>query len=649
MTIEQDAIDQDVLEDDLLDADEDPRVQLWEGIADRMAVLSESPEAPANIALTPSMFTPDEVDFETDAWMYRLSDVQGWLAFDSDLPTSTRDAFLEALVSELGLDVDSALQDDDGTRHLTVVAVEKLQHRVETAVRLRDAFLENREENGASLADATSVWADAWADEEDGLSEPDRLKPVSAKAAVWYILQLTKKKLNLAPSYQRGDVWRTGDRQALIESILRGIPLPSLILLRTPGATTHEVVDGKQRLTAILRFVGAHPRALAKVREADARHPGKNLKTLFETNYPAFRLAWKKLEKETLTAKAEDDYYFPFKLRGNGDGGLTGKYLEPLQGKYYTEIKDKLIPVSGQVIEVEELFTGAPDYQIPVIEYLDASQRQIHEVFKLYNKQGVHLNAEELRNAVYHEVTLMPATLYAAGDAAEGTTAADIADGVLMGVPGLEELGATLKAYGFGDSRYKRTKVLSWIIAVLLHDTADPVTGERKALPSTARHIDLMLDQVADANKYPTHRLRSRAVLADLFGWIAEVVELHSGHHELWAPSFKDGEKGIKWQELQLVGSVLGIAFAAAGAPDDIEDRIEEHADAIRAASATDWVRIEKAQTKSQWDYIARIATGIVDLLGVDPQVASDAVRERFGTSGFESLRGMIFPTAQAD
>ena len=48
----------------------------------------------------------------------------------------------------------------------------------------------------------------------------------------------------------------------LIESILRGIPLPSIILARGSGNQRFQIVDGKQRLTAILRFMGAHPEGL---------------------------------------------------------------------------------------------------------------------------------------------------------------------------------------------------------------------------------------------------------------------------------------------------------------------------------------------------------------------------------------------------
>lgn len=104
-----------------------------------------------------------------------------------------------------------------------------------------------------------------------------------------------------------------------------------------------------------------------------------------------------------------------------------------------------------------------------------------------------------------------------------------------------------------------------------------------------------------------------------------------------------DGGKGAKWQELQLVGSIVGVAFALAASPSDIEDRIVQKADEILAAtSSEDWKRISNAQTKTQWDYIARIANGVLTLLDLDATKASRAVQDRFGSSGYESLKSMI-------
>lgn len=627
--------------------EEDPRVQLLESLADGLATLSEASDTPNGVSPVSSMLSSVDVDFASDAWMNQLAEIQGWLYLSDDLPRTGGELFLQALIAELELDPTDILPSGTTSPPLTIRALERLNERVDIACRLQADFLEELETKGTSRATATQSWADAWA-EIDVSEEPVSPEPVTAKADVWPIFQLTKKAPNLTPSYQRGDVWSNGDRQSLIESILRGVPLPSIILLRTGPSTPHEVVDGKQRLTAILRFVGKHPVAKQKVAEVTARHSGKkfneqgrldnsghrNLTDLFNDDYPAFRRAWKALEGYALKAEHEDDYYFPFKLRSTGDGGLVGPYLEPLRGKYYTQIKDQEINVAGQQINVDALFEDPVDYKIPVIEYTRASQAQIHEVFRLYNKQGVHLNAEEIRNAVYHEVELTRATLAAAGDADPNTDVAKIAES-LAGVVDLGRLGEALRSYGFGDTRYKRTKLLAWVISILVHDTAG------KDLASTSRYIDQLLIKIQNSKSHP---LAHAPTLTKLFSLLLKAVELHSSHDELWSDQFKDGGNGVKWQELQLVGSLVGITMALAASPNDLEDRIEANGDAIRTASeeSTDWKRPEKTQTKTQWDYIARISKSLLELLDIDPDQAVEAVRLQFGSCGYLSLQRML-------
>jgi len=630
------------------DVDEDdPRVLLLESIADGLANLSEASDTPKGVPPVSSMFSSDDVDFTSDAWMNKLAEVQGWLSLSEDLPLTGGEPFLQALIVEFNLEPNDLLAPGTANPPLSLRALERFNERVEAAVRLQGNYLEELHAKGANRGTATQSWADAWAEIDAG-EDVVTPEPVTAKAAVWPIFQLTKKPPNLTPSYQRGDVWANGDRQSLMESILRGVPLPSVILLRTGPSTPHEVVDGKQRLTAILRFVGKHPVAKQKVAEVTARHRDKrfndqgrlddqgkrDLTDLFNDDYPAFRRAWKALEGSPLKSTDENEYYFPFKLRTTGDGGLVGPYLEPLRGKYYTQIKDREINVANQQIVVEALFEDPVDYTVPVIEYTQASQAQIHEVFRLYNKQGVHLNAEEIRNAVYHEVELTRATLAAAGDADPNTDVAKIAES-LAGIPNLDRLSEALKSYGFGDTRYKRTKVLAWVISVLVHDTAG------KDLASTSRNIDQLLIAI---QRNRSHPLANSSTLNKLFSLLLQAVELHSSHDELWSDQFKDGGKGAKWQELQLVGSLVGIAMALAASPDDIEDRIEASGDAIRTASeeAPDWARPEKTQTKTQWDYIAKISKSLMELLSIDPDQAANAVRLQFGTSGYASLQQML-------
>src|SRR5574337_454492 len=64
--------------------------------------------------------------------------------------------------------------------------------------------------------------------------------------------------LNLSPGFQRDSVWTTRDRSKLVDSMLRRWPIPAIFLYRrqVDGEIVYDVIDGKQRIESIFRFMG---------------------------------------------------------------------------------------------------------------------------------------------------------------------------------------------------------------------------------------------------------------------------------------------------------------------------------------------------------------------------------------------------------
>lgn len=64
--------------------------------------------------------------------------------------------------------------------------------------------------------------------------------------------------LNLDPEFQRLSVWGESDRKKLIESIVLGYPLPAIFVHKRneDGRLLYSVIDGKQRIESIFRFMG---------------------------------------------------------------------------------------------------------------------------------------------------------------------------------------------------------------------------------------------------------------------------------------------------------------------------------------------------------------------------------------------------------
>lgn len=619
-------------------AEDEEQSEVELGIAEQIVLLSQASDAPTEFESAGLVFELDEVDFGSSAWMACLAEVQGWLRLPDDLKLDNPGQFIGTLATGLGFDhPDSAVEQVGGLPRLTAAGLDRLSERLQRALRLQGEFLADLEADGGSQASATGRWREAWDDAEEEAEAEEETGPVSAKADIWNINDFTHRasrgRLNLSPSYQRGDVWPTTDAQMLIESILRGIPLPSVIILK-PEATSapYEVVDGKQRLTSILRFIGKHPRALERVIEEDERQGGAGLLELFENDYPKFRRKWKNLVGVQLTSTKEREYYFPFKLR-TGSSPLQGG-LNSLQGKYYTQIKQNRVRIADDEVEVRELFEQSGDYKIPLIEYSKATRRQIHEVFNLYNKQGKHLNAEEIRNALYHDVAFMRALIVASGDNEDMTAVAPF----LSPAWGeLDQVSSILTDYRFGTARYRRTKVLSWLASMLLVDSME--AGRPKRL-STARHIDQGLLQRIE--RHEQDPLRDEATIREAFLLLLHGMAAHSAVDEAWAPRFRDTKSGAKWQELQLIASLLGVTIAAAALGQETEDRLAATAsDLFEKTSSTGWQRPPKTQTASQWVYIARIALGVVEALEVEPDEASAALSERYGHSCVSTLKAV--------
>ncbi|WP_332643075.1 DUF262 domain-containing protein [Aeromicrobium sp.] len=624
------------------DAAAEERAELEWSIAELLSTLSEAAEVPSEFEAPPSAFGPDEVDFQSNAWMAMVESVQGWLRLPETLSMSSPQEFAELLVGGLGMgNVDDGLDVVDGNVRLSDDGLDKLRERAERARQLQQSFLEDLETDGSSVAAATTQWAESW--EETPEEEEEGSGSVTAKAHIWAIQEFSGRaergRLDLSPSYQRDDVWPTSDSQILIESILRGIPLPSVIILKPKDQFTapFEVVDGKQRLTAILRFIGRHPRALEVVKDADALHPDHSLLQTFHADYPAFKRLWKNLVGEPLNASKEKEYYFPFRLRSHSkplQGALAG-----LQGKYYTQIRLIPIEIAEDRIEVQEIFeSGAAEYKIPVLEYSRATRRQIHEVFNLYNRQGKHLNAEEIRNALFHNVDLMRGLMVTGGDSGPVEVVAPF---LLPKWDELSSVQSMLDYYSFGRSRYRRTKVLSWIASILFVDS----TGR---LLSTAKQIDSLLERIETAGKSPADPLADPNTLLDALCLMQRGMTAHSAIDEAWAPVFKDTKQGAKWQELQLVASLIGVTIAASILGDKTIDALEDAAPELRMKTAlkngrddVGWRRPKKTQTATQWEYIATVAMRIVEELGVDPLEADTAMKSRFGFSGVASLRAV--------
>lgn len=84
---------------------------------------------------------------------------------------------------------------------------------------------------------------------------PEQIRVTTSSFSLRNILDLIdEKSLELAPDFQRGEVWRSEQKSLLVESLLLQIPLPAFYFAEDSDGA-YRVVDGLQRLSTLHSFV----------------------------------------------------------------------------------------------------------------------------------------------------------------------------------------------------------------------------------------------------------------------------------------------------------------------------------------------------------------------------------------------------------
>jgi hypothetical protein len=81
---------------------------------------------------------------------------------------------------------------------------------------------------------------------------------IAPQDVTWFLDLNERGRLDLSPPYQRRSVWSNKERKYLLDTIFSGYPCPPIFLYKSisdQGVSTFHVVDGKQRLETVIKFV----------------------------------------------------------------------------------------------------------------------------------------------------------------------------------------------------------------------------------------------------------------------------------------------------------------------------------------------------------------------------------------------------------
>lgn len=93
----------------------------------------------------------------------------------------------------------------------------------------------------------------------EGAGSNQRFLSATTHTVAWFWKRYQSDELVLQPPFQRNPVWQDKQKAALIDTILRGYPIPELYLqtlVDDEGDEKHVVVDGQQRIRACIEFLG---------------------------------------------------------------------------------------------------------------------------------------------------------------------------------------------------------------------------------------------------------------------------------------------------------------------------------------------------------------------------------------------------------
>lgn len=143
--------------------------------------------------------------------------------------------------------------------------------------------------------------------------------------------------------YQRKLVWSETEKACLIDSIIKGYPIPLILFAEytgEDGRTYYEVLDGMQRLNAIVSFL--------------------------EDEYPV------------------DQKYFDIKQ---------------LARAQQAEAEGLFMGYHGEAVHTPQICANQLDYQLAVTSYKVESQENVFEIFRRINSAGRQLSSQEQRQA----------------------------------------------------------------------------------------------------------------------------------------------------------------------------------------------------------------------------------------------------------
>jgi len=198
-----------------------------------------------------------------------------------------------------------------------------------------------------------------------------------------------KDELDLAPKFQRRDIWTDKARSYLIDTIVRGKPIPKLYMRQDVNPNTRrtkrEIVDGQQRLRSVLTFIKdgfkgnrAHHESLR----------GKYFSTLDkETQRELLKYEF---SVDLLQETPDNEVYDIFARMNTYTEKLT--YQELRNAKWFGEFKSSVYKLANEFttfFETNGVFTSKKILRMAEAEFISELLLAEHEGIRALSRQVI--------------------------------------------------------------------------------------------------------------------------------------------------------------------------------------------------------------------------------------------------------------------
>lgn len=181
---------------------------------------------------------------------------------------------------------------------------------------------------------------DIYEDSEENVLPPDNIVVLNELRSAADLNRLMRgdESIELGPDFQREEVWSESAKARFVDSLSKEFPIPSMCFALDPKTQKYIVIDGRQRMSTIMKFLSDDDWLIPNLKDIDSR------------------------------------------IAGNSVAELKNKHPE-----IYRRIENLSLPVT--VLRYEP---ARPDN----MEY-------IYTIFQRLNSQGERLNNQEIRNAIF--------------------------------------------------------------------------------------------------------------------------------------------------------------------------------------------------------------------------------------------------------